>query len=105
MSNPERNSELRDYRVVAFISDIFVMSVVPMLLGAVVALPAGRPVYEGLAFGLICGFTLTVASLFNSEIREQWAKDTEDGFDEAQRQDDMEWEKEKKRPDDEYVGW
>ena len=103
--NPEQEDAYATYRWWSNIMSIGALMAVLTIIGLGWAWLLNGSWVEGLAFGLFLTGIITTAAINNEAFMTRWETQTKDTF-EAQENDlEAAWERERNRPDDEYVGW
>jgi len=74
-------------------------------VGVLMSFVIQRPWYEGAVIGSMLGGFLVSMQASNEDFMEYWEEATRDDFEEEEQVLEDAWEKERNRPDDEYVGW
>ncbi len=75
------------------------------LMGLGLSLLLQRPWSEGLAFGFLIAGGLVTVVMANTEFMTYWEAETRKDFEAEEEALEDAWERERNRPDDEYVGW
>ena len=96
------------YRSYKWWSTFFAISTVIIgtgILGTLMGIVIQRPWFEGSLIGLAVGAIITHFQFSGEGFEEYWEDQTRKDFEVEEQSLKDAWEKERNRPDDEYVGW
>jgi hypothetical protein len=103
--NEEVESRYKSYR---FWSTFFAISTVVVgvgIFGVAMSFVIQRPWFEGGLLGMGFGAILVHLQFSGEGFEEYWEEQTKKDFEAEEQLLEDEWEKERNRPEDEYVGW